>query len=85
MVLLIILLMVLLIVLLIVFLKSDFPEECYFLYSCCSAFVLLVEFTDCESLWIKASARSGVPNPRAAARYRSAAWLEPGRGKKVNK
>jgi len=29
--------------------------------------------------------RAGVPNPRAAARYRSAAWLEPGRGKKVNK
>jgi len=29
--------------------------------------------------------KAGVPNPRAAARYRSAAWLEPGRGKKVNK
>jgi len=37
-------------------------------------------------MWIISEwARSGVPNPRAAARYRSTAWLEPGRGKKVNK
>jgi len=29
--------------------------------------------------------RPGIPNPRAAARYRSTAWLKPGRRKKVNK